>query len=488
MTYLNGQLDSMTDHVNSSQMEQFCARTLPALELVPVAQHLASCKTCRQLFQGTFRLRRGDAPLSFTLAPEKWLRHEHLDYEQLVPYVEKRLSKADREMIDLHLQLCGLCREDVRSFQVYRQQTLTELDCVQISAGRPTWRDKLLSGWSWLTVSRKPVYATAMVLGLVSAVILLVLLFEHNWTSNQQARQSQQRKSNDVGIAHTGDSSNAPAQINSSNEVAAATIPATNGTPQKSDKNTAPSIINRSSRPMQKIILEPLHPSANVTGVTLNDGQERVVIDDSGNLTGLGNLPPETQAKIKEVLLARNIERPTALSEIAGETSILRGTPAEGPSFKLISPSRTVITNNRPTFNWTPVAGATSYRVQVVDPGNREVADSGALLSTATQWTLTKPLTRGIVYIWVVTAVINGQDVIAPSTSEPEMKFKVLDEETLREINSVQQRANSHLALGVLYARAGMRTEAEREFQMLVKKNPNSSVALQLLHSIQSWR
>ena len=57
---------------------------------------------------------RGVADLSFSLAPEFWLRHEHLDYEQLVEMADDNLDAADRELIDAHLKVCPACGEDVR--------------------------------------------------------------------------------------------------------------------------------------------------------------------------------------------------------------------------------------------------------------------------------------------------------------------------------------------------------------------------------------
>jgi hypothetical protein len=466
-------------------MERFCARTLPVPELTSIAEHLASCKPCRQLFQETFQLKRGNAAVSFTLAPENWLRHEHLDYEQLVPYVVDSLGDDEREIIDIHLRLCGECREGVHSFQAYLQQTASELASVHVSAGRPAWREKLLSGWNWLTVGWKPIYATAIIVALVSTIILLALLLERDKTSNQQARQLQSEQSREA--VPPVSPSTLPNPASGNNDEAAVIKPDTNANSARKIEDSIRPNTTRPSRPSQKVIPEPLQSSVNES-VALNDGQDKVVIDNSGNLSGLDNLPLKIKQSVKGVLLAQNIERPTVLSEIAGEASSLRGTVAVGPSFKLLSPARTVIANDRPTFNWTSVVGATSYRVQVVDSNNREVANSGELPSTSTQWTLMKPLARGIVYTWVVTAVVNGQDMITPSASEPEMRFKVLDEATLREINALQQRTRSHLALGILYARAGLRVEAEREFQTLVKQNPNSTVARQLLSNIQSWR
>ena len=69
----------------------------------------------------------------------------------------------------------------------------------------------------------------------------------------------------------------------------------------------------------------------------------------------------------------------------------------------------------------------------------------------------------------------------------PEAKFKVLEEVKARELNRLK-RANSHIALGVFYALEGMAAEAEREFRILVDKNPQSSIAQRLVRVIESWK
>jgi hypothetical protein len=46
----------------------------------------------------------------------------------------------------------------------------------------------------------------------------------------------------------------------------------------------------------------------------------------------------------------------------------------------------------------------------------------------------------------------------------------------------------SHLVLGVTYARAGLLEEAGREFEALVRENPESPLARQLLEQVQSRR
>ena len=47
---------------------------------------------------------------------------------------------------------------------------------------------------------------------------------------------------------------------------------------------------------------------------------------------------------------------------------------------------------------------------------------------------------------------------------------------------------SSHLTLGLLYADAGLLREAEQEFRLVQKANPNSDLARNLLRNVQSLR
>lgn len=57
------------------------------------------------------------------------------------------------------------------------------------------------------------------------------------------------------------------------------------------------------------------------------------------------------------------------------------------------------------------------------------------------------------------------------------VKFKALEDEKVKELNRLRTTAQSHLALGVFYAREGMIAEAEHELQILAKENPRSMIA-----------
>jgi len=123
----------------------------------------------------------------------------------------------------------------------------------------------------------------------------------------------------------------------------------------------------------------------------------------------------------------------------------------------------------------------------VQDANGRQVGQSEELPPTKTQWRAPAALRRGQIFSWMVTAVVDGKKVVSPSASVSEIKFAVLSTENLQELTSLK-KSNSHLALGVSYARAGLLNEAEREFQSLVKLNPQSELPRKLLQSVRNLR
>jgi hypothetical protein len=165
----------------------------------------------------------------------------------------------------------------------------------------------------------------------------------------------------------------------------------------------------------------------------------------------------------------------------------LRGEGNNGKTFKLLYPSRRVVIEDKPTFKWERLSGVTSYRVYVLDANADQVAQSGELPPTQTQWKPPTSLRRGQIFSWVVTALIDGKEIVSPSASAPEMKFAILSGNDLIELNQLR-KSDSHLALGIFYARVGLVTEAEREFQRLIQLNPQSELPRKLLQSVRSLR
>jgi hypothetical protein len=228
--------------------------------------------------------------------------------------------------------------------------------------------------------------------------------------------------------------------------------------------------------------------SKPAVAVALNDGGGQVTLDAEGNLRGLDAASPDDRRRIITALMTRKVELPQALQEVRASSSALMGsTPSRG--FAVLAPIGSIVATTRPTFRWRPLGGATAYQVTITDPaaGYKEVAASLELRET--EWTVDRPLPSGRTYSWQVTAQTPGQEVKAPAPAGPEARFRVLDREKAGELRRAQKTyAGHHLVLGVLYAEAGLLEEAEAEFQALVKANPDSDLARQLLHTVQTSR
>jgi hypothetical protein len=199
-------------------------------------------------------------------------------------------------------------------------------------------------------------------------------------------------------------------------------------------------------------------------------------------------LPAGLRETVAAALRDGRIEQPAELAELQSAGAVLRG-PASSPGFVPRSPLATAVLDGRPTFRWSPLPGAESYRVRVFDPDFNPVADSGALPGTGTEWSPAQPLQAGGVYAWQVKARSRGQEVTAPGPTSPQAFFRVLPAERAAQVRSEALTAgSSHLAKGVIYARAGLADDAERELGVAVQEGPDSAGARRLLESVQAWR
>jgi len=108
---------------------------------------------------------------------------------------------------------------------------------------------------------------------------------------------------------------------------------------------------------------------------------------------------------------------------------------------------------------------------------------------SSTRWRPPIRLNRGQVYSWEVMAFKDGQEITAPTAPAPRARFRVLRLAEVKDLIEARGREpRSHLALGVICARMGLVNEAETEFNILVKQNPDSVLARRLLAEVKSWR
>jgi hypothetical protein len=220
--------------------------------------------------------------------------------------------------------------------------------------------------------------------------------------------------------------------------------------------------------------------------VALDDGGRRVTLDSTGRLEGLPPLSTEVQDAVRAALDHGRVDTAPVLAGLIGARGTLLG-PAAGTVFSLSSPLGTLVEDDRPTLRWQALPGADGYSVAVFDSDFRAVDRSPRLRGT--EWRVPQPLARGATYSWQVTATKDGKEVLAPDAASAEARFRVLSVAEAEGLAQARREyAGSHLVLGILYARAGLLDDAERELRALVRANPDSPAARDGLRRVESVR
>ena len=464
----------MPEHLTAREVERYNRRVLLPPELIEADAHLSSCATCRQLLSEKEETGVAINHLRAGLHAEGSAELEHPPHAQLAAYADRQLDEVDRELIDGHLLLCSECAEvmhDLRGFLEMPVAAPAEATAVRQAEGqrtpsRPSLRLSLLSFWrsytEWLPL--RAMGATAALLLVVGAAAIVFY-------------RTREKTAEDARVARVSPP------------------PVADPSPQPTFEATpSPSIEQPGANAGAPGGVQPSRPTTNRNSartvnrpaVALEDGS-RVTVDDAGHVAGLDSLSPTERQAVERALKTQRVEAPALLASLSAGAETLRGGGGEGVSFPVISPVGTAVITDRPTFRWRAFGGATSYVVSVYDRDFRKVAASAPQAST--EWTIARPLGRGQVYSWHVTASREGQEVTSPEQPAPEAKFVVLDEAKAEELSRAGQvYKDSHLTMGALYARAGLLDEAERELQAALREHPRSSVARRLLRSVRALR
>jgi hypothetical protein len=154
-------------------------------------------------------------------------------------------------------------------------------------------------------------------------------------------------------------------------------------------------------------------------------------------------------------------------------------------SFSIIEPFATLVRTDRPRFRWTPLPQADSYVVSIYDEALHVVTTSEPL--TDTQWIVSRPLKAGIIYTWIVTASKVGKDVIAP-VAPGRAEFRVLEKADVNKLDHRIGGISLKAARAILFAEAGLLSDAEAGFKDYLAKRPNDQRVRELLKTIRSWR
>lgn len=427
----------MTHHLSESEIKQLCVSALPEDELTAAAVHTTECQSCDQRFVQELKRQRGPIPFNFTLEPEFWFRNEHLDFDQIIGLAENTFDEETLEIINIHLGACESCREDVRSFLAFRYATVGEM---KVSYGPTHYEssDNMRGApWVWQRLQSHPVYAVAAIVLVAVGVLIGVIALSKRSGPLEVTKQQQTNRDNE-----------------------------------------------------RRASISPAPPASveDAPGVAkLKDAGGEVTIDKDGRITGLGEVSENSRQYVARAALSEQIVPADVLRRLSGEPGDLRGNDDGPRGVRLLYPVRRVVTEARPVFRWESLSGVSSYRVYVLDQDGDQVIQSEDLPPTKTQWEAPASLRRGQIFSWAVTALVDGKKVVSPSASAPEMKFAVLSTADFQELSRLK-KSNSHLALGVFYARVGLLNEAEREFERLAEVNPQSELPRKLLQSVRTIR
>jgi hypothetical protein len=473
------EVEPVSDHLTSSLLEQYRKGSLPSAELLAADDHLAACAHCRELASRADAVKKNFRALAAELHALEPEGAEHLSYERLAALVRREMDEVEREIVESHLAICGECAGDVRDLSAFASRHPGRREP---KAERPApfslW-EKLAA--FWLPLRGRPDlrlgFSTVLVLVFLGTFLWWLFAASNPRPWNEAARN--QTRSPDAAPSAQPERPQPPAPSPPEASGLEASRPAAVPPPLRPVESEA-------SRPGGSTPLAGPSPAPEIVAA-LDDGQGRVTLDRHGRIKGLPSLPPDLRQAVGTALQTRQVPTPAAIRELAGVAGTLLGGAEQGGAFAVSAPAGTVVRSTRPTLAWQPLGGASSYKVTVFDADFNVVADSPPL--TATSWMVPQPLRRGVVYSWQVTARKDGAEVVAPSPAAPEVRFKVLDENSLKKLSPAERACHqSQLACGVLYSRVGLLDEAEREFKSLADANPRSTLARALLRDVRKAR
>jgi anti-sigma factor RsiW len=436
---LNRYEGALSDHISTQLLEGYSQRRLEAAELLALDDHLSTCPACREMWRKTNPRVAELLALQASLEVADETAPTHLSGEELAIYAAGGLDEIDRELAESHFEVCPQCAAQA---QRLRAQTARDFGAVEGSSASPGAQAPpgVLSARMTATSSPPSLQSRFLlaplslrVAGAVAMLALLILAFAL-WLRGQKEGSA---------------------------------------------------IVGRPSAPSPSISHSPTHPAPEAPPVkillALNDGAGTITLDSQGNFGGLDSLSPPDQHRVKAALETGEVQISKTIKELRDSSAPNMG-GSSGGALALIGPAGAVVAGRRPTFRWLPLNGATSYQITITDPaaGYKEVVSSPQLQGR--KWTVDRPLERGRVYTWQITARAGDGEV-----KSPEAKFKVLDPAAagaLARVNKIY--AGRRLALGLLYAEAGLLDDAERELKALLIANPQSPIAKSLWLDLRS--
>ena len=129
----------MPEHLLEEQIARYRGRQTSPEELLRIDDHISGCARCRELLaMEVGAASRGGNTSSLPVQPASsqspntaaWRKPtrkvvtlaEHLSFEQLEAFVDRKMSKEKRDAVKAHIEECQECREDLRDLNTFKAE------------------------------------------------------------------------------------------------------------------------------------------------------------------------------------------------------------------------------------------------------------------------------------------------------------------------------------------------------------------------------
>lgn len=404
---------------------------------------------------------------------------EHLTIEQLHDYAADTVEKPARREIGAHLINCPDCRARLPkpSTEQFLAALFTENTIGENGEAAPTAQadSRRLEKRSIFNVSESLFRIKTLALGAAGAFVLLAGFLLAGWwmtaTKNSGGSETANLAAPQLPAAVMENKNAAPEQT--------PLIAQTGGRDLKAQQPT-----NKNS--IAKTGGNTAEPQKRLTGDARVSERPNIITQQSRGAE------IEPQSATEREIAALLEKTPASVASLRSNgTAVLRSSNQPQPatseqSFALTFPVGETVLDAQPEFRWQSVPAAKSYRISIQNSSYDEVA---SVTVNQPAFKLDKPLARGTIYLWRVTAKTDaGSEIIAPQPPKPPARFRVADEKTEKQIAESQKRADDKLARAALLAREGMLDSAARLLREILRENPRHKSARRLLSRVEEWQ
>ena len=440
------------NHIEQTELRDFLKGKLTVERMLAVDRHVSECAECKAA------LTEMNSSALVDFGAEVMGAVDCPEYEELSAYADGTLDAGRAASIRRHMSVCELCTRDLGRIRELRSHAaLREKITVQPGMSRRVRRSPLLY---W-----KQVLAGVSLAGAAA----LVIVFGNFSPAAHVAQQPIQEAKKPPIMRPIRPTTHVAAKPENSAPVK---------TPEKKPATSQVVNVATNSRPAPRVV--PVLKDGALSVIRKGNTLALAAKNGSSARTGL---EAEIAARIDQKLKSGKVTTPKPV-QMAMASVDMRGTsggyqaPPTAP--KQIGPMGKVLLTAAPTFTWSAVDLAESYRIRIYNSTHNLVVDQ---IVKTNSFTPSHPLERGQAYSWRIGVRFGETDQWSESAAA---SFAVVSDKDYASIKRIQRTMpDSHLALGVAYESAGLRAEAANEYRALLKANPRSKLAHKLAGTVK---